>query len=53
MQLIKATSCLERWNAMIQTEELSYLSSHQTLIADKNWQSYCWAERVKPKEGHL
>ena len=24
----------------IQAEKLSYLSSHQTLTADKNWQSY-------------
>ena len=39
-QLIEATSCVERSNATIQAEELSYLSSHQTLIADKNSQRY-------------
>jgi hypothetical protein len=39
-QLIEATSCVERSNAMIQAKELSYLSSHQTLIADKNSQRY-------------
>jgi hypothetical protein len=38
--LIKATSCEERSNAMGQAEELSYLSSHQTLPTDKNWCSY-------------
>ncbi len=27
-QLIKATSCIEKSNAKIQAEELSYLSSH-------------------------
>ena len=39
-QLIKATSCIERLNATIQAEELSYLSSHQTLTADKNLRRY-------------
>jgi len=39
-QLIKATSCVERSNTTIQAEELSYLSSHQTLIADKNLRRY-------------
>jgi len=39
-QLIKATSCVERSNATIQAEELSYLSSHQTWIADKNLRRY-------------
>ena len=39
-QLIEATSCVERSDATIQAEELSYLSSHQTLIADKNSQRY-------------
>ena len=39
-QLIEATSCVERLNAMIQAKELSYLSSHQTLIADKNSRRY-------------
>ena len=39
-QLIEATSCVERLNATIQAEELSYLSSHQTLIADKNSRRY-------------
>jgi hypothetical protein len=39
-QLIEATSCVERSNATIQAKELSYLSSHQMLTADKNWQSY-------------
>jgi hypothetical protein len=39
-QLIKSTSCLEKLNATIQAEKLSYLSSHHTLTADKNWQSY-------------
>ena len=39
-QLIEATSCVERSNATIQAEELSYLSSHQTLIADKNSRRY-------------
>jgi hypothetical protein len=38
-QLTEATSCVERSHATIQAKELSYLSSHQTLIADKNWQS--------------
>ena len=33
----KATSCVERSNATIQAEELSYLSSRQTLTTDKNW----------------
>jgi len=28
-QLIKATSCVERWNATIKAEELRYFSSHQ------------------------
>ena len=36
-QLIEATSCVERSNATIQAEELSYLSSYQTLTTDKNW----------------
>ena len=45
-QLIEATSCVERSNATIQAEELSYLSSHQTLIADKNLQRY--HARTKP-----
>jgi hypothetical protein len=39
-QLIEATSSVERLNATIQAEELSYLSSHQTLTANKIWQSY-------------
>jgi hypothetical protein len=39
-QLIEATSCVERSNAMIQAKELSYLSSHQKLTADKKRQSY-------------
>jgi hypothetical protein len=39
-QLIEATSCVERLNATIQAEELSYLSSHQTLIEDKNSRRY-------------
>jgi hypothetical protein len=39
-QLIEATSFVERSNATIEAEEPSYLSSHQTLITDKIWQSY-------------
>ena len=39
-QLIKATSCVERSNTMIQAKELSFLSSHQTLAANKNWQCH-------------
>jgi hypothetical protein len=38
--VIEATSCVERLNATIQAEELSYFSSHQTLIADKNSRRY-------------
>jgi hypothetical protein len=38
-QLIEATSCVERSNTTI-NEELSYLSSHQMLTTDNNWQSY-------------
>jgi hypothetical protein len=40
IQLIEATSCVDRSNATIQAKELSYLTSHQTLTRDKNWQSY-------------
>jgi hypothetical protein len=36
-QLIQATSCIERSDAMVQAKELSYFSSHQTLTTDKNW----------------
>ena len=36
-QLIEATSCIERSNAMINAEELCNFSSYQTLITDKNW----------------
>jgi hypothetical protein len=36
-QLIEATSCVEKSNVTIEAEELSYLSSHQTLTMDKNW----------------
>jgi len=39
-QLIKATSCVERWNTMIKAKELTYLSSYQTLKMDKNCRSY-------------
>ena len=39
-QLIDATSCVKMWNATIGAEELSYISSYQTLSADKNWKSY-------------
>ena len=35
-----SSSKQERSNITIQAEELSYLSSHQTLIADKNSQRY-------------
>jgi hypothetical protein len=35
-QLIKATSCVERSNATMKAEELTYLSSYQTLPTDKN-----------------
>jgi hypothetical protein len=35
-QLIKATSCVERSNATIKAEELSFLSSYHTLTTDKN-----------------
>jgi hypothetical protein len=35
-QLIKATSCVERWIAMIKAKELTYLSSYQMLRIDKN-----------------
>ena len=38
-QLIDATSCVKIWNATIGAEELSYISSYQTLSADKNWKS--------------
>jgi hypothetical protein len=34
--VIKATSCVERWNATIKAEEHSKLSSYQTLTTDKN-----------------
>ena len=37
IQLIKATSCVERPNAMIGIEHLSYFSSYQTLTIDKIW----------------
>jgi hypothetical protein len=33
-QLIEATSCVERWHITIKAEELSYLSSYQTLRTD-------------------
>ncbi len=36
-QHIKTKSFEERSNAMVQAEEHSYLSSHQTLTTDKNW----------------
>ncbi len=46
--VIEATSCVERSHAMIQAEELSYLSSHQTLIADKNsWRYHARTKLVK------
>ncbi len=38
-QLIDATSCVKMWDIVIQEEELSYISSYQTLWADKNWKS--------------
>ncbi len=34
--LIKVTSCVDRSNAAMKAEELSYLSSYQMLTADKN-----------------
>ncbi len=40
IQLIEATSCVERSNASIQAKELSYLSSHQMLTADKQLRRY-------------
>jgi len=39
-QLIDATSCVNMGNAMIGAEELRYISSYQTLSADKNWKSF-------------
>jgi hypothetical protein len=36
-QLIKATSCVERPDAMIGIEHLSYFSSYQMLTMDKIW----------------
>ena len=38
-QLIKETSCVERSNTMIKSEELGHLSSYQLLTVDKN----CWS----------
>ncbi len=38
-KLIGATSCVKMWNVMIEAEELDHISSHQTLPADKNWES--------------
>jgi hypothetical protein len=35
-QLIKATSCVEMWNATIKSKEHIYLSSYQMLTTDKN-----------------
>jgi hypothetical protein len=31
---------VERLDATIEAEDLSYFSSYQTLTTDKNWQSY-------------
>ena len=39
-QLINATSCIKTWDITIGAEELSYISSYQTLSADHNWKSY-------------
>ncbi len=39
-QLIEATSCVEKSNAMIKAKELNYLSSYQMQTKDKNWQSH-------------
>jgi hypothetical protein len=33
---VKATSCVERSNAMIKAKELSYLSNYQSITMDKN-----------------
>jgi hypothetical protein len=48
-QLIKATSCVERSNATMKAEELSYLSSYQTLTTDKNRRSYQSAKKLIKK----
>jgi hypothetical protein len=39
-QLTKAKNCIERLDATIGAEDLSYFSSCQTITTDKNWQSY-------------
>jgi hypothetical protein len=39
-QLTEVTSCVVWSIARIKAEELSYLSSHQTLTTDKNLQRY-------------
>ena len=39
-QLIEATSCVEQSNTTMKAEELSQLSSYQTLTMDKNRRSY-------------
>jgi hypothetical protein len=36
-QLIKASSCVKKSHAKIGDEDLSYFSSYQTLLMDKNW----------------
>ncbi len=48
-QLIEATSCIERSNAMIKVEELSYFSSYQTVRTDKNWWSYYSPKKIVKK----
>ncbi len=39
-QLVDATSCVKMCNAKIGAEELSYILSYQTLLADKKLKSY-------------
>jgi len=48
-KLIEAMSCVEKSNATIKAEELRNYSSYQTLIADKNWQSYHAAMKLVKK----
>ena len=40
IHVIDATSFVTLWDAMIQKEAISYISSYQTLTADKNSKSY-------------
>jgi hypothetical protein len=51
-QLIKATSCIERLDAMIGAKDLNNFSSSQMLMMDKKWQSYLSPMKLIKLDSH-